>query len=129
MTPRRVLIVDDDDSIREIAAVSLEVVGGHEVLTARSGEDALALLAAQGVDVILLDVMMPRLDGPSTVTRLKADPATRGIPVVMLTAKAQTREKADLSALPGVAGVIAKPFDPMALPGLLAQILGWEAPA
>jgi CheY-like chemotaxis protein len=125
MTPRRVLIVDDEESIREIAQLSMEAVGGHQVTTASSGREALRIATAEAPDAILLDVMMPGLDGPSTVSELQADPRTRDIDIVMLTAKVHPNEKARFSELPGVAGVLAKPFDPMALPQQIAEILGW----
>lgn len=126
MSVRRVLVVDDEPSIREIAQISLEMVGGHQVRTAATGAEALQMAADDPPDLILIDVMMPELDGPTTVSRLQADPRTRDVDVVMLTAKVQPSERARFSALPGVAGVIAKPFDPMTLPQELADLLGWN---
>lgn len=123
--PRRILVVDDDESIREVAALSLQAVGGHEVVTAASGTEALEEAAANPPDAILLDVMMPGLDGPETVSRLQADPRAREIEVILLTAKVQPNDKRRFAALAGVAGVIDKPFDPMTLPGQVADILGW----
>ena len=123
--PKRLLLVDDEDHIREVAQVSLEAVGGHEVVTASSGLDGLAKAAAEHPDAILLDVMMPELDGPSTYERLQADPATRDIPVIFLTAKVQAADRQRLSEL-GARAVIAKPFDPMALAGEVEDILGWS---
>ncbi len=121
---RRVLVVDDDDMLREVARVSLEMVGGWEVLTASSGTEAVALSVQEQPDALLLDVMMPGMDGPSTVLALRGDPATRDIPVVFLTAKVggggyQQWEHLDVS------GVIPKPFDPMSLPAEMARLLGW----
>jgi CheY-like chemotaxis protein len=121
-----VLIVDDEDAIREIARLSMEAVGGHQVATASSGLEALDKLIADPPDAVLLDVMMPELDGPSTVSRMQADPRTRDIRVILLTAKVQSTEVARFHELAGVDGVIAKPFDPMALPTEVAQILGWD---
>jgi CheY-like chemotaxis protein len=126
VTARRVLIVDDEDAIREIARLSMEVVGGYQVATASSGLEALDQAVADPPDAVLLDVMMPELDGPTTVARLQADPRTRGIDIVLLTAKVQPSELARFDEMAGVAGVIAKPFDPMALPGQVAEILGWD---
>ena len=123
---RRVLIVDDEDSIREIARISMEAVGGHEVTTASSGLEALDRAATDPPDAVLLDVMMPGLDGPSTLTRLQADARMRQIRVVLLTAKVQPAEVVRFHQMAGVAGVIAKPFDPMRLPGQVAEILGWD---
>jgi CheY-like chemotaxis protein len=125
MTSRRVLVVDDDDAIREIAAVSMRAVGGHDVLTAASGAEALVVAATQSPDVILLDVMMPELDGPTTASRLQEDDRSRGIPVILLTAKVHARDTAPLGRVDGVCGIIAKPFDPMTLPQQVAQMLGW----
>ena len=123
--PRRILVVDDDESIREVAALSLQAVGGHEVVTVASGAEALREAAANPPDAILLDVMMPGLDGPETVSRLQADPRARDVDVILLTAKAQPSEKRRFVALDGVSGVISKPFDPMTLPRQIADILGW----
>jgi CheY-like chemotaxis protein len=125
MTARRVLVVDDDEAIREIAAVSMRAVGGHDVLTAASGEEALLVAVAQSPEVILLDVMMPELDGPSTALRLQDDERSREIPVILLTAKVQARDTVRLGRVKGVRGIIAKPFDPMTLPQQVARILGW----
>ncbi|MCA1689554.1 MAG: response regulator [Actinobacteria bacterium] len=124
MEPRRILVVDDDDSIREVAQMSLELVGGHEVLTAASGADGLSCARTEQPDAILLDVMMPDLDGPATFERLQADPATREIPVILLTAKLQPADRARFAEL-GVRAVVAKPFDPMTLADEVAGILGW----
>ncbi len=121
---RRILVVDDDASIREVTQMSLEMVGGHEVLTAGCGRDALAHAARERPDAIILDVMMPGLDGPATFERLQADPATADIPVILLTAKLQSTDRARFAAL-GVRAVLAKPFDPMRLPGEVAELLGW----
>ena len=126
MTARRVLVVDDEDSIREIAQLSMEVVGGHRTLSAASGTEALDRALADPPDAILLDVMMPGLDGPATVARLQADPRTRDIDVVLLTAKVRPSDLAHVDTLPGVVGVIAKPFDPMTLPTQVADMLGWD---
>jgi len=123
---RRILVVDDDDGIREVAQMSLEMVGGHEVLTAACGADGLASARIERPDAILLDVMMPDLDGPATFERLQADAATREIPVILLTAKLQPADRARFAEL-GVRAVIAKPFDPMTLPDEVAEILGWSS--
>jgi len=95
------------------------------VVTARSGWEALDRVRDATPDAILLDVMMPGLDGPGTVIRLQADPVTRDIAVVLLTAKVQQSDRSRFADLVGVSGVITKPFDPMALAGQVAAILGW----
>ena len=120
----RILLVDDEDDIREVAATSLEIVGGFEVLPASSGAEALQLAAEHQPDAIVLDVMMPDMDGPTTLHHLRADAATSEIPVVFLTAKVQANDRARFSDL-GVAGFIAKPFDPMTLSTELREVLGW----
>jgi CheY-like chemotaxis protein len=121
---KRILIVDDEDDIREVAQVSLELVGQYEVLTASSGRDGVVRAKTAQPDAILLDVMMPDLDGPGTLAQLRADPATRDIPVVFLTAKAQQAERARLAEL-GASGILVKPFDPLKLPGEIAAALRW----
>ena len=121
----RILVVDDDDAIREVAQTSLELVGGWQVDCASSGADALTIARQNQPDAILLDVMMPAMDGPTTFGRLQADPRTRSIPVVLLTAKVQGSERRRWESL-GVAGVLAKPFDPMTLPKEVAELLGWD---
>jgi CheY-like chemotaxis protein len=123
---RRVLVVDDDPLLREVAQAALELVGGWEVCTAQSGPQAQQRALAEHPDAILLDVMMPGLDGPTTFEHLQADPLTRDIPVLLLTAKVQTADRARFEAL-GVQGVLSKPFDPMKLPSEVAEALGWAA--
>ena len=120
---RRVLIVDDEADIREVAQLSLEMTAGWEVLTAPSGREALALVEAVRPDAVLLDVMMPGMDGPTTLRHLQE----RGsdVPVVLLTAKVQSADQRQFASL-GVAGVLAKPFDPMTLADEVAALLGWS---
>jgi CheY-like chemotaxis protein len=119
----KVLIVDDEPDIRRIAKLGLSRVGGMEVVEAANGMEALVRAKEDKPDAVLLDVMMPRLDGPSTLARLREDPATSGIPVVFLTAKAIAAELDRLKSL-GAAGVLTKPFDPMTLARELRAILG-----
>jgi CheY-like chemotaxis protein len=125
MTTKRILIVDDEDDIREVAQVSLELVGHFDVLTAINGRDGLERAREGQPDAILLDVMMPDMDGPSTLAELRRDPSTREIPVVFLTAKTQTAERTRLSEL-GAAGILTKPFDPLKLADEVAATLGWS---
>jgi CheY-like chemotaxis protein len=112
----RLLLVDDEPDIRAIATMALERVGGHEVTAVGSAEEAVAAVGAQRPDAILLDVMMPDVDGPAALERLR--PLIGDAPVIFLTAK-QDSER--LLAL-GAAGVIAKPFDPLALSSEVAAI-------
>ena len=118
----KVLLVDDEPDIRRIGQISLEHVGHWKVVQAQSGLQALTLAVNEKPDVILLDVMMPDLDGPGTFARLREDPVTARIPVIFMTAKAQPHEVAAYRAL-GAAGVIAKPFDPMTLPAEVRTIV------
>ncbi|HEU0094791.1 MAG TPA: response regulator [Vicinamibacteria bacterium] len=119
----KVLIVDDEPDIRRIAKLGLSRVGGMEVVEAANGAEALVRAKEDKPDAVLLDVMMPGLDGPSTLARLREDPATSGIPVVFLTAKAIAAELERLKVL-GAAGVLTKPFDPMTLARELRALLG-----
>lgn len=126
MAVPRVLVVDDDDSIREITQIALEVVGGWEVYAADGGVAALALAREHHPDAVLLDVMMPDMDGPTTFGHLRADAATEDIPVILLTAKVQLGDRQAWSDI-DVAGVIAKPFDPMTLHAQVSELLGWTS--
>ena len=119
----KVLIVDDEPDIRRVAKLGLSRVGGMEVVEATNGTEALVRAREDHPDAVLLDVMMPVLDGPSTLARLREDPATAAIPVVFLTAKAIAAEVDRLKSL-GAAGVLTKPFDPMTLARELRGVLG-----
>lgn len=110
----RILYVDDEPDIREIAQMALELDPQLEVRTAASGREGLAEAESWQPDLILLDVMMPELDGPSVLERLRQHEATTAIPVVFITARAQSHEIEHFQSL-GALGVIAKPFDPMSL--------------
>jgi CheY-like chemotaxis protein len=121
---KRVLVVDDEEDIRDVASASLELTHGWEILTAGSGMEAVQKATGESPDAILLDVMMPDLDGPGTFRMLQGDELTRAIPVILLTAKVQSADKQKYLHL-GVDGVIAKPFDPMTLGGQIAEILQW----
>lgn len=124
----KVLVVDDDDSIRELTQIALEMVAGWDVLTAAGGVEALEQARTHHPDAVLLDLMMPGMDGLTTFRHLQADPATRGIPVVLVTAKVQVGDRQMWDEL-AVAGVISKPFDPMTLGADVAAMLGWPAPS
>ena len=122
---KRILIVDDDDGIREVAKMSLELVAGWEVTTAPSGSGGIAAAREVRPDGILLDVMMPELDGPGTLAQLRADDEIGTTPVIFLTAKVQTAERTRFTEL-DVSGLIAKPFDPMTLHQQIAELFGWS---
>lgn len=111
--PGRLLIVDDEDDIRLIARMSLECIGGWEVVDVGSAEDAVEAARSGPLDVVLLDVMMPGVDGPAALELLRPVIGSE-TPVIFLTAKTQAADRERLAAL-GAAGVIAKPFDPMTL--------------
>ncbi len=119
-----VLVVDDDESIREITEAALEMVAGWRVITADGGAVALELAREHRPDAILLDLMMPGMDGVATFGHLQAHAGTRDIPVVLVTAKAQVGSRQVWDDLP-VAGVIAKPFDPMTLHEQISALVGW----
>ncbi|MCW2805606.1 MAG: hypothetical protein QOF52_2263 [Propionibacteriaceae bacterium] len=122
---RRVLVVDDDDAIREVAQMALEIVGGWEVRAASSGVEAVQRATEEAPDAVLLDVMMPGMDGPTTFSRLRECPQTAAIPVIFLTAKVQAGDRRAWTEL-DIAGVIAKPFDPMTLASEVSHLLGWN---
>lgn len=119
----RVLYVDDEDDIREVAAMSLELDPAIEVLACSSGQQALEEAARWRPSVILLDVMMPDMDGPGTLELLRATPETSAIPVIFITARAQQSEIEGFMAL-GAVGVIPKPFDPMDLAQRVRNLIG-----
>jgi CheY-like chemotaxis protein len=123
---KTILLVDDKDDIREVAKVALEVVGDLTVLTAASGAEALRIAATQPVDLILLDVMMPEMDGPAVLASLRDKPQTAEIPVIFLTAKALPWEIEELRQL-GSLHVLLKPFDPMTLADTVKELwLRWQ---
>ena len=125
MAFRRILVVDDEADIREVAQMSLETTAGWDVVGAASGEEALTLARTEEIDAVLLDVMMPGMDGLATYQQLRSDPATRSLPVILLTAKVLAADKERFENM-GVLGMIAKPFDPLKLAELMAGFLGWQ---
>jgi len=122
---RRILIIDDEDDIRQVAALSLETVAGWDVIVANSGAQGLLRAAEHQPDAILLDVMMPGMDGPTTFRELRKNPATAKIPVLLLTAKVHGVDQRRFAGL-GVAAVLFKPFDPLTLSQQIADTLGWK---
>jgi CheY-like chemotaxis protein len=114
MSAVRVLHVDDEPDIREVVEISLGLDPNFAVRGCASGSEALAAAADWSPDLILLDVMMPGMDGPATLRHLRQSPDTAAIPIVFMTARAQPRELEHFVSL-GAEGVIAKPFDPMTL--------------
>lgn len=120
---QRILYVEDEPDIQTVAKLALEMVGGFTVKICSSGEEALAEAAGFMPDMILLDVMMPGMDGPTTFNRLREQPIAAKIPIVFMTAKIQPSEIAYYKSL-GAIDVIAKPFDPMTLADQIRII--WE---
>lgn len=122
-TLTRVLYVEDDTDIQAVAKLALEIVGKFTVKICASGEEALKEAAAFAPDMILLDVMMPGMDGPTTLARLRQFPELEKTPVAFMTAKVQPQEIEQYKSL-GAVDVIAKPFDPMQLPNQVRAL--WE---
>jgi two-component system, OmpR family, response regulator len=119
----RILMVEDEPDIQAVAQIALETVGGLQVEMCSSGKEALGRVLQYDPDLILMDVMMPGLDGPSTLQTLRANPDTARFPVIFMTAKVQSHEIARFLEL-GALGVIAKPFDPMTLASTIRTL--WE---
>jgi CheY-like chemotaxis protein len=114
MTDIRILVVDDEPDIREVVDVSLGLDREFKMRACASGADALVMAAEWSPTLILLDVMMPLMDGPATLANLRKNPRTAHIPVLFLTARTQTDEIAQYISL-GAQGVLSKPFNPMTL--------------
>lgn len=119
----KILYVDDERDVRLVAEISLTRIGGYEVQVAESGTDALEQLREFDADLVLLDVVMPGMDGPTTLHQMRLDPATARLPVAFVTARHQPYDLQRYRLL-GIAGVIAKPFDPMSLPSQVLNI--WD---
>jgi CheY-like chemotaxis protein len=118
----RVMAVDDDHVIRGLLAVNLEMEG-HEVITASDGQDALDKVDAQQPDLIILDVMMPHVNGWQVAERLKGDHRTRHIPIIFLSARAMAADIRKGTEI-GVESYVTKPFDPIDLMALVQRLLG-----
>ena len=125
MSEKRILVIDDEKNLCSVIQACLEHLGGWTVLIAPEARQGLLLAETRVPDAILLDVMMPDMDGVALFSLLQNNAATRGIPVIFLTAKVQAMDLNEFADL-GVAGVIAKPFDPLGLAQQVADILGWK---
>jgi two-component system, OmpR family, alkaline phosphatase synthesis response regulator PhoP len=121
---KRILIIDDEEAIQTVVQFGLNLAAGWEVLTASSGLEGIEQAEVAHPDMILLDVMMPEMDGLATFQRLRQAPETRSIPVIFLTAKAQAAEK-HVFQNTGVNGVITKPFNSLELATQICRILNW----
>lgn len=125
MASKRILIVDDDEATRQLLRVTLSRIAQWQVLTAASGRECLAMAAAAPPDAILLDVVMPEMDGIETFRRLQANPATRAIPVILLTSLARSSYERMVAGL-DVRAVLDKPSIPAELPLQVAKAMGWS---
>jgi two-component system, OmpR family, alkaline phosphatase synthesis response regulator PhoP len=124
MQSKRILVIDDDETIQAVVQFGIKMAAGWEVLVAGSGVQGIKTAQAEKPDVILLDVMMPEMDGIATFKALQSRAETKHIPVILLTATAQTAEPHPFNEL-GVSGVITKPFNSLDLPNQIARILQW----
>ena len=122
---KHILIIDDEDDIRDVAQVALETVGGWQVSTASNGPEGLTQMAADPPDAVLLDVMMPDMDGLEVLRRIQANPTIQSIPVILMTAKTQAADQQRFLAM-GVTAIITKPFKAMLLADQVAEKLGWN---
>lgn len=124
MSTRCILIIDDEETIQTVVEFGIRMAAGWKVLTASSGSIGIQTAQVEKPDAILLDVIMPDMDGITAFKALQSHPETRHIPVIFLTAKTQSTEKRQFSDL-GVSGVITKPFNALDLPEHIARILHW----
>ena len=123
MTPKRILLVDDEASILTVARIGLKRAG-WSVLTAASGKEGIAKAVAEQPDAIVLDVMMPEMDGLETLKQLQDNSQVQQIPVIFLTAKVQQSDRRRFYAS-GIKGFITKPFDPTTLASQISGFLNW----
>ncbi|MBE9099973.1 response regulator [Vacuolonema iberomarrocanum] len=122
---RKILVVDNEASIQEVTQICLQTVAGWQVIVAGSGQEGLEKAAMEQPDAILLDVMMPDMDGLTTFQKLQENPKTQDIPVLLLTAKVQAADRQRYSEL-GIRAAIAKPFNPLELAQQITAALGWN---
>jgi CheY-like chemotaxis protein len=126
MTTKHILVIDNEIYIQEVIKICLQTIAQWQVVTASSGQAGIEVAAAMQPDAILLDVMMPDMDGMTTFRHLQSHPETQAIPVILLTAKIQPNDRQHYTEL-GIKDVIAKPFDPLQLAQQIATILAWDA--
>lgn len=122
---KRILVIDNEQYIQEVAKICLETVAVWEVVTASSGEEGITKAETYQPDAILLDVMMPGMDGIATFEKLQGNAATKKIPVILLTAKVQATDRRRYAQM-GIVTAIAKPFNPLELANEVAIALGWK---
>jgi len=122
---KRVLVIDNESYIQEITKICLETVTDWQVITASSGREGIVKAETEQPDAILLDVMMPDMDGLTTFANLHANALTHDIPVILLSAEIQTADRRYYSEM-GIKATIAKPFEPLDLAHQIAIALNWE---
>jgi len=125
MSTKSILVIDDEPNLCLVIQASLETMGNWQVITAESGKKGLQLAQTEQPDAILLDVMMPDMDGLTLLKELQNSSSTQKIPVILLTAKVFNNNITEFDQL-GIAGVIAKPFDPMTLTKEVSKVLDWS---
>jgi CheY-like chemotaxis protein len=123
---KQILMIDDEIDIQTVARIGLTIIGGWQVITASSGKEGIRQAKQHHPDAILLDVMMPDMDGLATLSALKADTDTQAIPIVFLTAKSKASDRQKFYEI-GAQGVIHKPFDPTTLASQISGFLGWQS--
>nr|WP_199288680.1 response regulator [Pseudanabaena mucicola] len=121
---KSILLIDDEPNLAQVIAVCLESFKGWKVQIANSGKEGLKIVEALAPDAILLDVMMPEMDGFTVFQDLQQNAATQNIPVILITAKVQSTDLARFAQL-GIAGAIAKPFEPLQIADQIARMLAW----
>lgn len=124
MSNKQILVIDNECYIQEIIQIALETISGWQVITAGSGREGLVMAEQSQPDAILLDVMMPDMDGLTTFAKLQENLNTQPIPVILLTAKVQAADRQRYRDL-GVKATLSKPFDPLELPTQISEVLGW----
>ncbi len=125
MSTKCILVIDDEPNLCLVIQACLETMSNWQVITAESGKKGLQLAQTEHPDAILLDVMMPDMDGLTLYKELQKSPSTQEIPVILLTAKVFNNDITQFNQL-GIAGVIAKPFDPMTLTQEVTKVLDWS---
>jgi CheY-like chemotaxis protein len=125
MLTKRILVIDDERHLSMVIQACLENLGGWTVLTANSAQQGLLEAETNQPDAILLDVMMPGMDGLALFQKLQENPRTQQIPVILLTARVQLTDQAQFAQL-NIVGMIVKPFDPLTLADQVARILDWK---
>lgn len=123
---KKILVIDDEADIREVLSTSLELTTDWKIETASSGKEGIVKAIDYKPDAIVLDFMMPEMDGPTTARLLSAQPETASIPVVLLTAKPQMSDREQLMKNSGIQAILAKPFDPLTIGDEIKAALGWS---